>query len=81
MLSYGLNGDYNHNPAFRTAEHSSISTITHRGISITLGIPADVCYRLPFMENRARHSDTTAAIWTFREGIAFCEKCATGLSQ
>jgi len=43
-------------------------------ISITLGIPADVCYRLPSMGIAARNSDTTVTIRTPGEGVAFCEK-------
>jgi len=76
ILLRGPNGDLQHNPAFRTAEHSSIATTTHKGISITLGIPAHVCYRLPSTEIAARNSDTAATIRTLGEGVAFCEKCA-----
>ena len=48
---------------------------------MTLGMPADVCYRLPSMQIGARHSDTAVTIRTPGEGVAFCEKCATGLSH
>jgi hypothetical protein len=73
-------GAPDHNPTFRTAELSSIATTTDRWISITLGMSADVCYRLPFVEIAARNSDTTATIRTLGEGVAFCEKMRTALS-
>jgi hypothetical protein len=53
----------------------------HGDLSSLLGIRSDDCSRLPSMEIGVRHSDTTATIRTFGEGVAFCEKYATGLSH